>query len=518
MNQGAKPYILKWLAIRSQAGITALPVWLLAYILLLESPDLITALRSFNGSTLRIKKSHFETFWASRSKRLEQLKSIETLLQGMLEHCRAETERAAAPDALEQDFIKPYLGTAPETLHQVLSGYDWRSNRSAVYPLLQSSGVGKSRTVVELSSFAPGVMFCLSPPPDLVHVTSLPPQDRPVYNFLTSWQGTGAYESACWFLHCTAAALLEATTQVFLERATEALGQHNDNPAGDRWQRIVDQLAYDFNDGIVTGWHPASRRSSSDSSKRDKAKDGLESPNIGRRDELINRIMTLTDAIWHQSIELVPKEYRDPTHPAWAIAYLEPVIRRIKANLGESGQSSRYFFLALDDCDTVRSLLAPLNRMMSHLTACPLRLLLLDTNSTLAYLLGPGENYRPRNGIVLRTGEINPCDPHLIISHDIQLFSMEHKQRYYDFINGEGRFLTHAEALDWVKLMGRPLWADSAYESARDDSVAGVSLKRVLAKMQCWLEPGEDQILALAAARLPLTIVGWYGEQQRCQR
>lgn len=196
---------------------------------------------------------------------------------------------------------------------------------------------------------------------------------------------------------------------------------------------------------------------------------------------------------------------------------LAPLIGRIKTDLEKTSVSepSRYFHVALDEFDGFSDLLTPAARVMSLLTDSPLRLLLIGMNTKLAHVT--------RSTVVpssfrMTTGEKRPCQPHLVISHDIQLIQEDTYQHFRAFLQGEKQ-LTHSEMFDLIRYMGRPLWNGKDYQAGQgDSSVAGIGLSHVLRKMGCKPEADANEILALAMSRLPLHVVGLQGQYFRARK
>jgi hypothetical protein len=197
---------------------------------------------------------------------------------------------------------------------------------------------------------------------------------------------------------------------------------------------------------------------------------------------------------------------------------LEPLVMSIKENLKATSacEPFRYFHVALDEFIAFADLLTPARRVMSLLTDSPLRLLLLDTNNQLAHVTGStvvGSSLRTT------TGEKRLCEPHLVISHDIQLIQEDTYNHYRAFLQGEKQ-LTHDQMFGLMSCMGRPLWNDKNYQAGKNDpSVAGINLKHIVRKMGCkGLQDDKDEILALAMSRLPLHAVGFQGQYFRARR
>ncbi|KAJ1039969.1 hypothetical protein NDA14_003065 [Ustilago hordei] len=75
---------------------------------------------------------------------------------------------------------------AEEYSESELPALDWRKYYSKVLPILQSSGFGKTRMCVQLSTISPGMLICLhhkTQADDKQHQESFPPQDSLIFEY-----------------------------------------------------------------------------------------------------------------------------------------------------------------------------------------------------------------------------------------------------------------------------------------------------------------------------------------------
>ena len=439
---------------------------------------------------------------------------------------------------LEEDFSRPYVGSADQILHGVLSAFSKsKASYAAVFPILQSSGVGKTRTVVKLTDHAPGILLCIREPEAPNWFSSLPEQDKPIYEFLklpypTTPKALAKKRESRWIewsKHLRFASLLAATVRLFQERFNETVKTLKISASrsnNSEWSRIIERLRSEFTDGIVAGYRsptstPHTNPKLDEPSNMSETSNGASSS----RASLIRRIATLAREFEAGSgkvgrIQPPAEVYFNAGEAHFRISVmqaLEPLVMSIKENLRETSASepSRYFHVALNEFDGFSDLLTPATRVMSLLTDSPLRLLLIGMNTKLAHVT--------RSTVVpssfrMTTGEKRPCQPHLVISHDIQLIQEDTYKHYRAFLQGEKQ-LTHSEMLDLIRYMGRPLWNGKVYQAGQgDSSVAGIGLSHVVRKMGCKPEADENEILALAMSRLPLHVVGLQGQYFRARK
>jgi len=514
---------------KAEQKIIDYPGWLLAVLSLMDPATFDSMLRG-NHITFHMVESVLRDDSVA-------LQTVEQLMDAAWQQRRDGT---LSLEALEQDFCEPYVGSGSLELHQEL-GRNFRRDDQAyasVIPILQSSGVGKTRTVTELSAHAPGIMLCLRRFPTIdsrndqspIQVTtSLPKRDAGVCEFLLGEGLDIAPEDNVklpspvykeeWFSHCRVAALLSATLGVIAEEMEiekQAVEKHLGKQLGreEAWPLIVERISHKFFDGIVTGYVVRS------TSPRVSPEKQQLSPKTSKRKTLIEDIVSRATVEFREYQEHKPEPdgdlivYRSKVAETLA-DYLEPRLTEIDKYRADDHQ---YVFIALDEFDPFGHLLPAIRRLMSILSSKmlsrdSLRVLLLDTNNKLALVTGPEAHQAS-----LRTtdGSKRLREPYLVISPDIRLLDGNQRVPFDDFLENN-LTRTHGEILKFLRYMGRPLWGDRLYETQSDQhGYAGFSLDRVLRKMGCEARQ-DEQYIALAASRLPLTIVGLQGERRsRC--
>jgi hypothetical protein len=135
------------------------------------------------------------------------------------------------------------------------------------------------------------------------------------------------------------------------------------------------------------------------------------------------------------------------------------------------------------------------------------RVLLVYTTVELASVMGP---LTVNASDQTSSGKLNYCEPYLIMSNDIQLYGEQHRDLYAQFLNG-AKVLTHEQSRDFMRFMGRPLWTDMVNSRSYRSfgTIAGVRLNNVSYRTNGISSQREEVIFALAAARLPLQVLGF---------
>ncbi|KAG7527382.1 hypothetical protein FFLO_06993 [Filobasidium floriforme] len=532
-----RDHIVKWLTNkRDVTPEAALPTWLHALLRLMNDDDVCELLPPTETAAIKIEID-IGIVRTVLNTPFEGERSIEQILEAAWTAAITTSSAALGEPKqrllpLEEDFSRPYVGSADQILHGVLSAFSKsKASYAAVFPILQSSGVGKTRTVVKLTDHAPGILLCIREPEAPNWFSSLPEQDKPIYKFLKLPYPTMPKALAKkresrwieWSKHLRFALLLAATVRLFRERFNETvktLKISAAKPNNYEWSRIVERLRSEFTDGIVAGYRSPTSTSHTNP-KLDESSNMSETSKVASpsRSSLIRSIAMLAQEFEAGSgkfgyIEPPAEVYFNAGEAHFRISVmraLAPLVASIEENLEATSASEpfRYFHVALDEFDGFSDLLTPATRVMSLLTDSPLRLLLTGMNTKLAHVTRPTvvpSSFR------MTTGEKRPCQPHLVISHDIQLIQEDTYKHYRAFLQGEKQ-LTHSEMLDLIRYMGRPLWNGKVYQAGQgdDSSVAGIGLSHVVRKMGCKPEADENEILALAMSRLPLHVVGLQG-------
>lgn len=142
-----------------------------------------------------------EGWLASRMKQLYTPIPLDGTLNQIFERACGVPERdplpVVDPDSIARDFSRPYMGGGADTLDKWVLYYKEQVDNSEtsarhfyanVIPILQSSGSGKTRTVMELSRRRLGMLVCVRPKVALRDgiplSTSIPPRDDIVADHL----------------------------------------------------------------------------------------------------------------------------------------------------------------------------------------------------------------------------------------------------------------------------------------------------------------------------------------------
>jgi len=461
--------------------------------------------------------------------------SLEEVLEQTLVQ-QIERNKRPGPEipynALVEDFKRPYVGNGAVRLHERLQALSREDEKlyAAVLPLIQTSGVGKSRTVVELSKYAPGIIFCIrttSP-----HKTSsLLAQDAPIFQFLSKKIPSESFDGLDhgdrmslpeWWDHCLVAALIIATIDTFKEICTRLLkesGAVGKDLSSEQRNTVLKNFARICVDGIVDGYRSDSGSPGPDANSPGRQM-GSGLPGASDRSDqqspcepLSSRPAVIEEIARRASLCLSKIHLADkPDFRGDAVAFWTNIAsvlgRRIRKHLGTLSTAFDYFFIALDSFSSFSHLLDPMRRIFSQIRDSPLRALVTHSNVNLN---GYATQLAAEGSDRFEDGSLRLLPPHLIISHDIELFRPENKTRYYDFITGRV-FFTNLEILNFLALMGRPLWADTYMRFRRfkgaEPLVHPLSLPNVFMLMLPGDPNDEAAVIALVASRLPLTISG----------
>jgi hypothetical protein len=491
-----------------------------------------------------IDMNHVQTILETRPP--EARGSIEDVLEAAWnDACSEYTDTPRGRGESLQGFGRPYIGSEHTLLHERLSGFDKASGHAPVFPILQSSGTGKTRTVVELSTYAPGILLCIRSRSEegyyVPQFASLPEPDEPIRRFLASQvpvidtsdvptdRTTFKRHWEEWHYHLQVVALLSATVQVFQERFHGALESSRTSAlesTDEKWLAIIEQLRHDFTNNIAWGYRvpaPGATLDPNDALRHGESSDEfiLAYSRQDGRPRLIERIAVLAEEIAARAEHLRPHHdvFRlsdDDLFHHHVMRCLDPiltVIKGIKDDLAVNGfpeNPSRYLHIALDHFDTFRHLLTPVVRIMNALADSPVRVLLVDTTVELASVMGP---LTVNASDQTSSGKLSYCEPYLIMSNDIQLYGEQHRDLYAQFLDG-AKVLTHEQCRDFMRFMGRPLWTDMvncrSYRSSV--TIAGVCLNNVSYRTNVISSQREEVIFALAAARLPLQVLGFQSQ------
>ena len=285
---------------------------------------------------------------------------------------------------LVEDFKRPFEGNSAIRLHERLRTLSEEDEKlyATVLPLIQSSGVGKSRTVVELSKYAPGIMFCIRTTP-ASNSLSLPTQDAPIFQFLsqsipavTNGEINGYIPRLLkeWWDHCLVAPLIIATVETFKKiciQLLEDIGDVGKNPTPEQCKTLLKNFAQICVDDIVEGY-----RSDSGSLRPDKKSSGRQmgvsvpsTPDRSNEQTFGERLSSRPVVI--EEIARRASLYLSKIHPADKPDLTTDAIKfrtdtasvlggRIRKHVGTLSTAFEYFFIALDEFSNLSRLLTPM--------------------------------------------------------------------------------------------------------------------------------------------------------------
>ncbi|CDR98617.1 uncharacterized protein SPSC_02402 [Sporisorium scitamineum] len=428
-----------------------------------------------------------------------------------------------------------------------------------VLPIIQSSGFGKSKLCVHLSTTQPGMLVCMRPTPPVP--VSFPPQDASVYNYFSDcYEKHLSTSEKAKTLNMSASNLVHATVSSFLAaycyELHYTLGQllrisgcfpHHDTlhhassaGGGDASSRHAPQSCWNtvvFS--LATSLH----------SKPDFLADleldpphelcplsrlggygllGLHStrlsPNPAQtlppqdqdfvRDLLSQRARAnLLERICKRAAEYLEQykpDKRKDGYKSPLAKHLTPALTQLEALMPDGSPDSGIFFLALDECDTFQRMLPHIRRVWNAAQPKRTWLLLIDTNSRIAPMVG-----REAREASKRTQKklAKLVQPFVDMPLDIN-FIPEARKELHDRILDKKCTLRDLNRL--LPKLGRPLWNDAIYSDA-NHIIDPESVFLKLVEPDTWKWPVRDNsnrnidsetdfanIMALLGQRCPL--------------
>ena len=477
-------------------------------------------------------------------------------------------------DQVRWDFAKPMQGDAVHDLQQytLLTNRHIRENNqydlvyAKTFPILQSSGTGKTKLVVQLSAFQAGLLVCTRRPKSQWTIsTSFPPSDNSVYSFLRlAYQG----RQDCLSTHYRIASWLGAyfdqlrsQLQQRMERSGcfEANGEPRHENVHACWSTIVYDFAlaihhgpdfiekYDFGaqcsprnlcqqSKLQTGrsehglHEPATVMDVNSRRFRTKfledvaeqARSSLQrlyssqdpehvktsSAPSGSRPGLQPQAFDPSEA--DASSEIVPEQYARQA----AARFMTKPLEQLERLLPRALVDSHFFFLAIDEVSELRDLLPVFRRLWREAAPECSWLMLIDTDPSIAMQVGQEvAEASARSGAV---DGLIVVDPYPFLPFDVA-FEGSSLRRLPKLLSGG---LTFGDLLDTLRHFGRPLWSTALY-SADDPTSKQVYPHTVviLRKLLMYAERTEmwpsrnrrkrfETVLATIAHRLPLRFVG----------
>ncbi|SOV05549.1 uncharacterized protein UDID_18454 [Ustilago sp. UG-2017a] len=441
-----------------------------------------------------------------------------------------------------------------------------RKYYAKVLPIIQSSGFGKTRLCVQLSTVSPGMLVCLRESSLLTRncAVSEPPQDKPVYDYFQRIKGLlpGSLETKDQLhpmpkgdqehmrfneAHLSILAWLAVycqTTAYYLIQLQHASGcfdppAHHQDPAA-CWRAVVFYYARTTGlkegslfetpsnlchqsrlphlcstdippstDNPLTHLHPANQAA-------DPPPSLLATPRVREKilDYICETATTLASTMKGQyscqlsDHELLTHAIRD---------HLKPRLQLVEHLLRDADPNS-FFFLALDECSSMDTLLPYIRRVWFHAMPETAWILLIDTNSDLAPLAGKEARQGSRRMAEFDTHCLT--QPFSAMPLDLNLTS-QHRRTL--FSSGGGQ-LTMRDLDGFLPRFGRPLWMDSRYHSDGFIMPTAIFRKLVLPGEWTWPDVLQDiqpdplnetnqNLIALASRRLHLDLSSKAGPQ-----
>ncbi|SPO30793.1 uncharacterized protein UTRI_10247 [Ustilago trichophora] len=420
-----------------------------------------------------------------------------------------------------------------------------RQYYAKVLPVIQSSGFGKTRMCVQLSTISPGMLVCLRTPSRGADETqvSFPPQDAQVYKY---FQATKA------FLSDIASSSNVPTKKEEHEAFNKAhirilswLAQYCEIMAAYLGQFIIDSGCFHGHQFCPSQdsdlcWRTAlfffADASSLSPRALFKMPDLCPYSNLFIRyqqpltvHKLVSSLRTeILDQICETAAELnksickqAESRLSDPN------LLLDVVSKHLKPRLAKLEQlppktvARPFNFLALDECGSMSALLPIIRRVWFHADPSCTWILLIDTNSDLAPLAGQEARQGSR-----RTGEFDThrlTQPFSAMPLDVNFTFSDHEQL------SDATSLSMYRLNTWLPKLGRPLWNDVKYHVNGIINARAIIGKLVWPSKASWpttlpplpTDDGEDDkqhlptsyqnLLALASRRIHLELTSKAG-------
>ncbi|KAJ1030608.1 hypothetical protein NDA16_001516 [Ustilago loliicola] len=435
-----------------------------------------------------------------------------------------------------------------------------RKYYAKVLPMIQSSGFGKTRLCIQLSTVSPGMLVCLRKSPLLTqnYAVSEPPQDKRVYDYFQHIKTLLPRSSktdddhthrkpkddeehiAFNMVHLSILAWLAVycqTTAYYLIQLQDASGcfdppAHHPDPVA-CWRTVV--FYYAKTSGLkegtlfktppnlcqrsrLTHWCSPDIPASTDNPLKqvhaaneagDPPPGLLATPQVRGKilDYICETATTLTSTMEKQyqhqlsDHELLTRAVQD---------YLKPRLQCLE-HLCRNADPDSFLFLALDECSSMDKLLPYIRRVWFHAMPESTWILLIDTNSDLAPLAGSEAREGSRRMQEFDTHCL--AQPFSAMPLDVNLTS-QHRRTL--FSSGGGQ-LTMRQLNEYLARLGRPLWMDPRYHG--DGLIMPRAIIRKLVLPGEWMWPDELQdiqsnplnetnqnLIALASRRLHLDL------------
>ncbi|SPO24096.1 uncharacterized protein UTRI_03364 [Ustilago trichophora] len=353
-----------------------------------------------------------------------------------------------------------------------------RQYYAKVLPVIQSSGFGKTRMCVQLSTISPGMLVCLRSPSRGAGETqvSFPPQDAQVYNYFQTGKA---------FLSDIASSNHIPTKKTEHEAFNKAhirilswLAQYCEIMAAHLGQFIIDSGCFHghqpcrsqdpdlcwrtalFFFADASSLSPQALFKTPDLCPYSRLLTRRQQPSAHKlvsnlRAEILDQICESAALLDKSICEQAESSLHDPN------LLLDVVSKHLKPRLAKLEQLSPksvvrpFNFLALDECGSMSALLPIVRRVWFHADPSCTWILLIDTNSDLAPLAGQEARKGSR-----RTGEFDThrlTQPFSAMPLDVNFTFSDHDQL------SDATSLSMYRLNTWLPKLGRPLWNDAKY-------------------------------------------------------
>jgi hypothetical protein len=446
---------------------------------------------------------------------------------------------------VQEAFVTKYVGDAVkdlnQTLRQVYTDKPLDTTSKSLYApvvaLLQSSGSGKTRTAIQLSTLQVGLYVCVRPPPSLGHTTSAPPQDVSAYNGLVPANPNGDRNEL------DALIAVGSWLCAFAISFFELLQKHySRQPPAPSWDEFVRNIAATLYNDIVPGFRvegAAGFRLSPTAARIRALAEGSTSPNkshLSIREKLLQDIHDLAESKRREFAKYA-QDYRvrrgdDAQAPEKHIyAELKEALQKLQdmiPNEQDIIPNENYCYLAIDEAASLGpKRLVALRRCLSYHVFPKFRILLLDTSNKVADLTGMevGNDVLP-SSFRLGNETLYLAPPFTTLPHDVKLWKdPPQAEKYGAILTGTVKTTTtFKDIYDLLPLMGRPMlndeyWCDRGRLNKR--GAESLYAKLVASSASTTESSNTDEhnrtdtvsrTIAGASQRLPLDLIGVRGK------
>ncbi|SPC62126.1 uncharacterized protein UHOD_12267 [Ustilago sp. UG-2017b] len=365
---------------------------------------------------------------------------------------------------------------------------DWRKYYIKVLPILQSSGFGKTRMCVQLSTISPGMLICLrhkTQADDKQHQESFPPQDSLVFEYFQRCKDrifnaefpktpedhdsneTPTIASAPLAdaipIHAYAGRLLSINSpRLFTRPLPDSFPTSSSNSL----KRVLASVLYKiFRIRLAAPTPLPPPPPTEQPTKQSKAKlyAPMQTPPQLFGTRRLRSVMleyickSATELDQDMCIQLAAC-LKDPELLVTAIKeYLKPHLDRLEQSAPDK-TAKPFFFIALDECGSMPDLLPIIRRVWFHALPTSTWILLIDTNSVLAPLAGDTArkgSRRTHDGSTHRLTQ-----PFSLMPLDVNFTEQQRQKLFADVPT-----FTVGKLNQLLPTLGRPLWYDRLYRS-----------------------------------------------------